>query len=165
VITDQTMPRMTGLQLARTLHATRPDLPIVLYTGYWEGLAAEDLQAAGIHAVLHKPSNPGRSKPRCPRCSANQRGLASRCAGRFVTLLDPDGRHQRPLPTMTTAHPIRSLDDLARFEAALPLEERLPGLSVFDVFVAGRRSSPGPRRQPVRCTRGDQRAWPTCCGA
>jgi fatty-acyl-CoA synthase len=35
-----------------------------------------------------------------------------------------------------TAHPIRSLDDLARFEAALPLEERLPGLSVFDVFVA-----------------------------
>jgi len=59
VITDQTMPRMTGLQLARTLHATRPDLPIVLYTGYWEGLAAEDLQAAGIHAVLHKPIEPG----------------------------------------------------------------------------------------------------------
>ncbi|MGZ5786803.1 MAG: acyl-CoA synthetase [Ramlibacter sp.] len=32
--------------------------------------------------------------------------------------------------------PIRTLDDVARFERALPLEERLPGKSIYDVFVA-----------------------------
>src|SRR5690606_38519672 len=31
VITDQAMPRMTGLELARALRSVRPDLPIVLY--------------------------------------------------------------------------------------------------------------------------------------
>jgi PAS domain S-box-containing protein len=36
VITDQAMPRMTGLQLAETIRAERPDMPIVIATGYAE---------------------------------------------------------------------------------------------------------------------------------
>ena len=36
VITDQAMPRMTGLQLAEALHAKRPELPVILATGYAE---------------------------------------------------------------------------------------------------------------------------------
>jgi CheY-like chemotaxis protein len=34
VVTDQSMPRMTGLQLAEAILAQRPDMPIVLATGY-----------------------------------------------------------------------------------------------------------------------------------
>jgi PAS domain S-box-containing protein len=59
VITDQSMPRMTGLQLARALHALRPGLPVILYTGYAEGLAASELEGACIREVLAKPVNPG----------------------------------------------------------------------------------------------------------
>ena len=59
VITDQSMPRMTGLQLAQALHALRHSLPVILYTGYAEGLARSELEAAGIRKVLAKPVDPG----------------------------------------------------------------------------------------------------------
>ena len=36
VVTDQAMPRMTGVQLAEAILADRPDLPIILATGYAE---------------------------------------------------------------------------------------------------------------------------------
>jgi len=58
VITDQSMPRMSGLQLARTLRDLRATLPVVLYTGYGQGIAPADLQTAGIRAVLAKPIDP-----------------------------------------------------------------------------------------------------------
>ncbi len=41
-----------------------------------------------------------------------------------------------------TEHPLRTLEDVARFEAAGPLEQRLPGRSVFDVFVAAAQRFP-----------------------
>jgi two-component system cell cycle sensor histidine kinase/response regulator CckA len=59
VITDQSMPRMSGLRLAQALHAVRPGLPVILYTGYAEGLARSELEAAGIRKVLAKPVDPG----------------------------------------------------------------------------------------------------------
>jgi DNA-binding NtrC family response regulator len=58
VITDQSMPRMTGVQLARALHEVRPGLPVILYSGYSDGLTAPDLQVARIHTVLPKPVDP-----------------------------------------------------------------------------------------------------------
>jgi CheY-like chemotaxis protein len=58
VITDQAMPRMTGLQLARALHEVRSDLPVLVYSGYSDGLAREDLGVAGIRAILRKPVEP-----------------------------------------------------------------------------------------------------------
>jgi fatty-acyl-CoA synthase len=39
-------------------------------------------------------------------------------------------------------HPLRSSQDIARFEAAMPLEDRLPGRSIFDVFVAAAQRAP-----------------------
>jgi len=60
VITDQVMPHMSGLQLARALHATHPDVPVVLYTGYGEGVGPADLEPAGVRAVLSKPVDPAR---------------------------------------------------------------------------------------------------------
>jgi PAS domain S-box-containing protein len=58
VITDQTMPRMTGLELARELLAIRPGLPVVLYTGYADGVMDAQVQAAGVRALLKKPVEP-----------------------------------------------------------------------------------------------------------
>jgi CheY-like chemotaxis protein len=58
LITDQTMPRLTGLELARQAHAQRPALPIVLYTGNAGALPADDLLRDGVQAVLNKPVMP-----------------------------------------------------------------------------------------------------------
>ncbi|RPI14091.1 MAG: PAS domain S-box protein [Lysobacterales bacterium] len=58
VISDQAMPRMTGLQLAQALRTLRDDLPVFLYSGYGEGIDAAEVQAAGVRSVLRKPLDP-----------------------------------------------------------------------------------------------------------
>jgi CheY-like chemotaxis protein len=58
VITDQMMPRMTGIQLATELANLSPDLPVILYTGFNEGLARRDIEAARLRAVATKPIDP-----------------------------------------------------------------------------------------------------------
>ena len=58
VITDQTMPGMTGLEFARAAREIRPGLQIVLYTGYGEGIGPSDLERAGVAALVHKPIEP-----------------------------------------------------------------------------------------------------------
>lgn len=55
VITDHTMPRKTGLQLAAEINAARPDLPIFLCSGYSEAVTAEESERAGIRRFLAKP--------------------------------------------------------------------------------------------------------------
>ena len=58
VITDLSMPRMNGLQLAQALRSIRTDLPVILYSGYGDKVARPDLQSVGIRAVLSKPVEP-----------------------------------------------------------------------------------------------------------
>lgn len=55
VLTDQTMPHMTGLALAKAIAAIRDDLPILLTTGYSELVSQETLDEAHIREVLMKP--------------------------------------------------------------------------------------------------------------
>jgi PAS domain S-box-containing protein len=55
VITDLTMPEMTGLEVARQLQALRPDLPVILASGFSADLDRESLAAAGICELLEKP--------------------------------------------------------------------------------------------------------------
>ena len=55
VLTDYTMPRMTGLQLAREVHAIRPATGVILYTGYGEDIPERELAAAKLHALARKP--------------------------------------------------------------------------------------------------------------
>jgi CheY-like chemotaxis protein len=57
VLTDQSMPGMAGLDLADKLREIRPDLPIILMTGYSGSLAPERIEAARIREVLLKPSS------------------------------------------------------------------------------------------------------------
>jgi CheY-like chemotaxis protein len=55
LITDLTMPRMTGLELARKARELRPGLPVVLMTGNASNLTDESLKLAGVDVVLDKP--------------------------------------------------------------------------------------------------------------
>jgi PAS domain S-box-containing protein len=58
VLTDQTMPKLTGLQLADALAGIRPNLPVILYTGYSENLDAAQLESSRVRAVVKKPVDP-----------------------------------------------------------------------------------------------------------
>jgi CheY-like chemotaxis protein len=55
VITDQTMPGMTGLDLARRMIQIRPDIPIILCTGYSHLVNEEIAKAQGIKEFALKP--------------------------------------------------------------------------------------------------------------
>ncbi|MGE3537413.1 MAG: ATP-binding protein [Candidatus Tectimicrobiota bacterium] len=55
VITDQTMPQMTGEALAREIRSMRPDIPIILCTGFSRTMTPDKARALGIDALLHKP--------------------------------------------------------------------------------------------------------------
>lgn len=58
VIADQVMPNMTGLQLARQLSRVRPELPVILCTGYSELVDEDTAKAAGIRRYARKPILP-----------------------------------------------------------------------------------------------------------
>ncbi|HEX5093152.1 MAG TPA: ATP-binding protein, partial [Burkholderiales bacterium] len=58
VLTDQTMPRMTGMQLARRVTRMRPGVPVLLCTGYGEDLKPAELEAAGVRTLVRKPVEP-----------------------------------------------------------------------------------------------------------
>jgi CheY-like chemotaxis protein len=58
VITDQMMPRITGIQMARALGASHPDIPIILYTGLNEAIPRDEIEDAGLRAVITKPIDP-----------------------------------------------------------------------------------------------------------
>jgi PAS domain S-box-containing protein len=55
VITDLTMPEITGLDLAKHIHRFHPDLPVILMTGYGEKLTSDIQKHYGIREVIGKP--------------------------------------------------------------------------------------------------------------
>jgi len=55
VITDQTMPQMTGEDLVRSILEIRPDIPIILCTGFSESMTPERAKQIGVHDFLMKP--------------------------------------------------------------------------------------------------------------
>jgi CheY-like chemotaxis protein len=63
VITDHTMPQLTGLALARELARMRPGLPVILYTGYGEDVSAADLRDACVAQLVRKPIEPAEFFP------------------------------------------------------------------------------------------------------
>lgn len=55
VITDLSMPKMTGEQLTQAMREVRPDLPVILCTGFSEKINPETAESSGIAAYLEKP--------------------------------------------------------------------------------------------------------------
>ncbi|MDY6954774.1 MAG: response regulator, partial [Thermodesulfobacteriota bacterium] len=55
VITDMTMPSMTGADLAKEVMKLRPDIPVILCTGFSERMSEEQARKLGIRAFVIKP--------------------------------------------------------------------------------------------------------------
>jgi len=55
IITDMTMPRMTGLKLSQEILSIRPEIPIILCTGYCESITESEAKRYGIREFVMKP--------------------------------------------------------------------------------------------------------------
>jgi DNA-binding NtrC family response regulator len=55
VITDQTMPEISGMELAREVLGQRPSIPVVLYTGYSASIDGSEAKRIGIREIMMKP--------------------------------------------------------------------------------------------------------------
>ena len=55
VITDMTMPGKSGDQLAKELLALRPELPVIICSGFSERASREQAQGIGVRYFLRKP--------------------------------------------------------------------------------------------------------------
>lgn len=56
IITDQTMPRMTGAELAEEAMRIRPDIPVILCTGFSEVISEQEAKEMGIRDLIMKPA-------------------------------------------------------------------------------------------------------------
>jgi CheY-like chemotaxis protein len=55
VITDHTMPQMTGLQLTVELKKIRPDIPVIICTGFSENINEKTYKSHGVCDFFMKP--------------------------------------------------------------------------------------------------------------
>lgn len=55
IVTDYTMPQMTGYELAKGIREIREDIPIILYSGYLDKEMELKIQDAGINEFVKKP--------------------------------------------------------------------------------------------------------------
>ena len=60
VITDQSMPELSGTDLIASIKALRPDLPCIICTGFPNGLTEEAARLAGADGLVIKPVDIGR---------------------------------------------------------------------------------------------------------
>ncbi len=57
VVTDQIMPHMSGVSLARKIHSSRPNIPVILMTGFRDSFNETQALEAGISQVVLKPTS------------------------------------------------------------------------------------------------------------
>ena len=57
IITDQVMPGLTGVEISKAILELRPNIPILLITGYSEKITAENAQSYGLSGFFSKPIN------------------------------------------------------------------------------------------------------------
>ena len=67
LITDQTMPGMTGIELTAAAHALREGLPVILYSGNLGEIEAQR-ERLGLCRVLRKPVEPGELREALAHC-------------------------------------------------------------------------------------------------
>ncbi|HRH87870.1 MAG TPA: PAS domain S-box protein [Rubrivivax sp.] len=78
LITDQTMPHLSGLQLAQRAARARPGLPVLLYTGNAEAVDSAEAQRHGVCGVLRKPVDAEALHALMQQCLGKARGAAVR---------------------------------------------------------------------------------------
>jgi PAS domain S-box-containing protein len=59
VVSDYLMPRRNGIELATEITRIRPDLPVVILTGFIDDLPEAVVRAAGVREILRKPATAG----------------------------------------------------------------------------------------------------------
>jgi PAS domain S-box-containing protein len=74
VITDQTMPNMTGIELAKRMMSIKKDIPIILCTGFSEVISSESAKAMGIREFVMKPIIKSEMAETIRRVIADQEG-------------------------------------------------------------------------------------------
>ena len=57
IISDVTMPHLTGIQLAREIKGIKPDIPIILCSGFSSALTREQIETLGVSHFITKPIN------------------------------------------------------------------------------------------------------------
>lgn len=57
IVTDQIMPELTGVEMAKAIHKQRPNTPVLLITGYSENITAENAKSYGLDGFFSKPIN------------------------------------------------------------------------------------------------------------
>ncbi|MGE0201316.1 MAG: response regulator [Candidatus Melainabacteria bacterium] len=62
IITDHTMPQMTGIELAKTVLDNHPDIPVVLATGFSQAIGDDVLAEVPLTRLLNKPVQLGELK-------------------------------------------------------------------------------------------------------
>lgn len=55
LLTDMTMPKMTGLQLIMQIKMIRLDIPVIIFTGFSESIDRKKAHALGVHEFVMKP--------------------------------------------------------------------------------------------------------------
>jgi two-component system cell cycle sensor histidine kinase/response regulator CckA len=58
ILTNLTMPKLTGLELAKEILQVRPGIPVLMCTGYGEQLTVDRAKALGVREVMLKPILP-----------------------------------------------------------------------------------------------------------
>ena len=74
LVTDQTMPHLTGLALAKRIHKVIPGFPVLVCTGYSDEMLVRNEQADGVCQMLLKPVS------RCVLAKAMREALRGRPA-------------------------------------------------------------------------------------
>lgn len=57
VVTDQIMPNMSGVRLTKKIHGVRPDIPVILITGFRDSFNEQQAKEAGVTDFLLKPAS------------------------------------------------------------------------------------------------------------
>jgi CheY-like chemotaxis protein len=55
ILTDESMPDLIGMELARQIRTLRPSIPIILMSGHGDAQLASRAEEVGVDEVLHKP--------------------------------------------------------------------------------------------------------------
>ena len=80
VVSDQIMRGLTGVRLAREIHVLRPNVPVILMTGFRDSVEDDRAAAAGVFEVLEKPLSHvdlgGAIEPRARRLRPPRTGRA-----------------------------------------------------------------------------------------